>query len=206
MDLLERETQLEALAGALAEAAGGAGRVVLVHGEAGIGKTSLVECFTAEHANAARMLWGTCDALFTPRPLGPLYDMAQQTSGHLLGLLNNAETNRAALFSAVLGELQAGPTLVVIEDAHWADEATLDLIKFLGRRIHRLKALLIVTFRDDELKSEHPLWFALGDLPDQTVRRVRLSALSERAVRTMAAQKGRPAGGLYELTDGNPFF
>ncbi len=69
--------------------------------------------------------------------------------------------------------------MVVLEDVHWADEATLDLIKFLGRRVQRAPIALIVTFRDDELSADHPLWFALGDLPRQTLKRLRLSPLSE---------------------------
>jgi predicted ATPase len=132
MELLEREPEFEQLARLWQATTTGHGRTVLVSGEAGIGKTALVEQFVQGLGKNARCLWGACDALFTPRPLGPLYDLAAQTEGALSTLLRQ-ETPRPVLFAAVLDELQQGgrPTLVVIEDVHWADEATLDLIKFL---------------------------------------------------------------------------
>ncbi|MCI0579434.1 MAG: ATP-binding protein, partial [Chloroflexi bacterium] len=144
MELLERESYLAALETVLAEAISDSGRVAFVSGEAGIGKTALVEQFARRHRNNVRLLWGACDALFTPRPLGPLYDMAAQMQGELLARLNS-DSNRAAIFSTVLVELQRQATIVVVEDVHWADEATLDLIKFLGRRIQRTHALLVIT-------------------------------------------------------------
>src|ERR1051326_47293 len=127
MELLEREQFLDELETIFAGAAAGNGRLVLVSGEAGIGKTSLVERFAETHQAQARVLWGACDALFTPRPLGPLYDIAHQTQGDLLALLEE-EARRAPIFSAALDEMKRGgaPSVAVIEDAHWADEATLD--------------------------------------------------------------------------------
>src|SRR5262249_13673509 len=140
MDLLERAEFFEQLQDTLAEVMHGRGRVALVTGEAGIGKTSLVEQFAQQQKTGCRVLWGGCDALFTPRPLGPLYDIAQQLQGDLINLLKD-EAPRAAIFSATLEELQK-PTLLVVEDVHWADEATLDLLKFIGRRINKLNSLL----------------------------------------------------------------
>ena len=107
------------------------------------------------------MLWGACDALFTPRPLGPLHDMAAQTSGTLPALLTGT-ADRTRIFSAMLAELQGRPVIAVIEDVHWADEATLDLLRYLGRRIARTAALLVLTYRDDELGPGHPLRTVLG--------------------------------------------
>ena len=144
VSLLERDPFLQTLDDTLRQVRTEQGRIALVSGEAGIGKTSLVEAFLQRQAAATRVLWGTCEALFTPRPLGPLYDIASQTQSPLRTLLEG-ETNRATLFAAVLDDLsQSGsrPTIVVIEDMHWADEATLDLIKFLSRRIHRTSAML----------------------------------------------------------------
>src|SRR5688500_17222350 len=207
MELLEREQFLDELEGILTQVAGGKGRFVLVSGEAGIGKTSLVEWFAEAHKKQARVLWGACDALFTPRPLGPLYDIAHQTQGNLLELLEE-EAPRASIFSAVLDELEdgRGPAIAVIEDVHWADEATLDLLKFLGRRINRINSLLIVTYRDDEVGVDHPLRLVLGDLPHRSVARFRLAPLTEGGVNTLAERSGRRIEDLYSVTGGNPFF
>ena len=156
MELLEREGPLRELEAALREAAAGEGRLALVSGEAGIGKTQLVERLAQDWRDRVRVLWGVCDAFFTPRPLGPLLDIAAQTRGPLPALLAE-NANRNAVFSAMLAELQSQPALVVIEDVHWADEATLDLLRFLGRRIARTRALLALTYRDDELGPRLPL-------------------------------------------------
>src|SRR5262249_29447818 len=115
------------------------------------------------------------------------------------------EAPRAAIFSATLEELQK-PTLLVIEDVHWADEATLDLLKFIGRRINKLNSLLVITYRDDEVRPEHPLRLVLGDLPRPSVRRLRLPSLSENAVDELAARAGKRIDDLYSVTGGNPFF
>jgi DNA-binding CsgD family transcriptional regulator len=206
MDLLERDACLRELDRALAEAAGGAGRVALVSGEAGIGKTALVERFAIEKAGSVRVLWGACDALFTPRPLGPLHDLAAQAKGEFAALLA-AGADRAAVFAAALGELQRRPIMAVFEDVHWADEATLDLLRFVGRRIARTMALLVLTYRDDELGARHPLRALLGDLAaSSAVRRVALAPLSERAVRALIGARPVDAAALHGRTGGNPFF
>src|SRR5262245_40179964 len=146
MELLERESPLEVLANSLREAAAGRGRIALVSGEAGIGKTALVEGLLAAHRADARLLIGRCDALFTPQPLGPLHEVALQTEGVLLQLVRAAE-GRLAIFGALLRELQASeaPTVLIFEDVHWADEATLDLLKYVGRRIRTVPGLIVLT-------------------------------------------------------------
>jgi predicted ATPase len=130
VNLLERDRELAALGALLGEITACQGRIAVVSGEAGIGKTSLVERFLAQSQERRqppiRLLWAACEALFTPRPLGPLYDIAQQTSSPLRALLDS-EANRATLFATVLDDLIQTPTILVVEDIHWADEATLDL-------------------------------------------------------------------------------
>ena len=141
--LLERQQCLSDLDQWVFTTAGG-GCIALVHGEAGIGKTALVREFTQRHSGR-RVLWGACDDLFTPRALAPLHDIARQTKGTLLDTINAGAT-RDVIFSAVLDDLERGtPATVVFEDMHWADEATLDLLKFLGRRITRTRAMLVLT-------------------------------------------------------------
>src|SRR5215470_13789692 len=188
MALLERDACLDALDMVLQDATSGAGRVVLVGGEAGIGKTALVEWFVHQRRDAVRVLWGACDALFTPRPLGPLHDMAAQMQGDVPALLHSG-ANRTAIFSAVLGALQGHPAIAVFEDVHWADEATLDLLRFLGRRMAHTAALLVLTYRDDELGPRHPLRTVLGDLATSpAMRRISLQPLTETAVRTLVGE------------------
>jgi DNA-binding CsgD family transcriptional regulator/tetratricopeptide (TPR) repeat protein len=204
MDLLERASLLDELAGVLAATVGG-GRVVLVAGEAGIGKSALVRRFTERPSADARFLLGACDPLLTPRALGPLHDIARQTGGRLAELLASGGP-REAVFAAFLDELDHGgrPQVVVVEDAHWADEATLDLLVFLGRRMDRTRVLLLVTYRDDELAVDHPLRAVVGRLAPEAVRHLRLPPLSEAAVAELARRAGRPAAGLRALTGGNP--
>jgi DNA-binding CsgD family transcriptional regulator/tetratricopeptide (TPR) repeat protein len=204
MELLEREQCLADLAQRLGAVADQGGCIALVGGEAGMGKTALLQEFS-KHQRVARVLWGACDALFTPRPLAPLHDIARQTKGALLAAVNSG-ANREEIFTAALDELERAETLVVFEDMHWADEATLDLLKYLGRRIHRTRAMLVVTYRDDEVGARHPLRFVIGDLPRATTHRMTLSPLTEPAVAQLARQAGRPASGLHRITGGNPFF
>jgi predicted ATPase len=183
MDLLEREPSLALLAGYAAEARRGDGRLVLVGGEAGVGKTALLERFHRDLPDA-RWFWGACDGLFTPRPLGPLYDLADQFGGELLELCARG-ADREELFRALLRQAGApGPlTVVVVEDVHWADEAAIDLLRFAGRRLRDSGVLLVVTYRDDDLTTDDPLRVALGELTRQrTTRRISLPALSAAAV------------------------
>lgn len=204
MNLLEREPCLADLGKWLDTAVERAGCTVLLAGEAGIGKTVLLREFT-QRQNQARVLWGSCDALFTPRPLAPLHDVALQTQGALLAAINS-RANTAVLFAAALAELEREKTLMVFEDMHWADEATLDLLTFLGRRIHRTRTLLIASYRDDELRERHPLRLIIGGLPRATTFRMSLAPLSPEAVASLAREAGRPATDLHSITAGNPLF
>jgi predicted ATPase len=208
MQLLERDSALETLGGWFAEARAGRGRLVLVGGEAGVGKTALVNEFALQHRQAARVLQGACDPLTTPRPLGPLADIALAVGGRLDQLLRD-EAPREALFGALLERLRDSRvvTVLVVEDVHWADEATLDLLRFLARRLGASPALLVVTYRDDELGPLHPVQLLAGDLAGSArVRRLRLAPLSRQAVAVLAGPHGTDPEVLYETTGGNPFF
>lgn len=203
--LAEREATLQALAAALKSAAAG-GRVVLVGGEAGIGKTSVLRAAAAAwRATGGPVWWGACDALQTPHPLAPLLDMARDGGARFGATLGGP---RPALFEAVLDELRAVamPVLVVVEDAHWADDATLDWLKHLGRRVERTHAVLAISFRDDEVTARHPLRGVLGELPPAAVTRLNLPRLTPAAVEALARGAARSAAGLHEATRGNPFF
>lgn len=206
MALLEREPFLSQMKQALTEVLVGEGRIVLVSGESGIGKTTLVEAFTLDLPQDIRVLWGACDALFTPRPLGPLYDIAIQLRGNLAALLS-ANGDPLVIFSRVLLELQQRPTVIVFEDIHWADDTTLDLLRYIGRRVARTKSLLVLTYRDDELGPLHPLRLVLGDLAAATAaRRVALTPLSRQAVFALIGDREIDAAALHHQTGGNPFF
>ena len=204
MDLLEREESLAKLGAWFSGVTERSGCVALVYGEAGVGKTTLLQEFARRQPTMC-ILWGACDALFTPRPLAPLHDIARQQPGELLAAVNS-HANREELFSTVLDELERAKALVVFEDMHWADEATLDLLKYLGRRIHRTHSMLVVTYRDDEVGPRHPLRFVTGELPGTHTHRLLLLPLSEPAVTQLATQAGRSSKGLYNATGGNPLF
>jgi len=197
MELLERGQYLADLTAWFGAVGARGGCIALVRGEAGVGKTFLLNEFSKQQRET-RVLWGACDALFTPRPLGPLYDVARQAQGPLLAAIDSG-ADRDKIFAAMLDELERTKTLVVFEDLHWADEATLDLLKYLGRRIHRSRAMLVVTYRDDEVDSRHPLRFVIGDLPRHNTYRMSLSPLSEPAVAILAARAGRLAGDLHSV-------
>ena len=207
MHLLERQTQLDELARCFQEARKGCGKLVLICAEAGLGKSSLVERFVSEHRRDARTLWGACDALSTPRALAPVHEIAAQTAQFGSQLTRDSESGER-LFGILLEEL-ARPervSLVVLEDLHWADAATLDFVRFIGRRIQRTSALFIATYREDELSPNHPLRLALGELTGHHVIRMRLAPLSLAAVELLSRDSGRDAAVLHRITGGNPFF
>jgi predicted ATPase len=187
MRLIERESQLAALHQYAKEASQGQGRLVLISGEAGVGKSVLLEKLSTS-LNGTRWLWAGCDGLFTPAALGPLLDIAGQLDGELLGLCR-AEAKRDQLYGALLrqlGDLQA-LTVIAIEDVDWADEATLDLLSYLGRRIQHLRVLLLVTYREEALVANDPLRLTLGGLASQrAIRRLSVPTLSTAGVATLA--------------------
>ncbi len=206
MELLERERFLDALWGYADEAAAGTGRFVLVTGEAGIGKTSLLESFRDSRPDL-RWLTGGCDGTATPQPLGPLQEIAHQLGDPFVTACHDAE-DRFALFTSFLDQLDAGTgvTAVVVEDAHWSDEATLDWLVHLGRRVSRRPALVVVSYRDEDTSNDK-LRKAVGLVAGyQSTARLTLPRLSPEAVRRLARERGPDAVRLHALTGGNPLY
>ncbi|NUT33713.1 MAG: AAA family ATPase, partial [Hamadaea sp.] len=218
MALLERASALADLDRWLGEARSGHGRLVLVGGEAGVGKTSLVHEFGERHrrgvATGGRWLWCGCDPLTTPQPLGPLAEVAADLGGPIGELFGRDRPAghvpaRDAVFADVLDRLhgRGAARVLVVEDLHWADEMTVDLLRYLVRRIGRLPALVVGTFRHDGLGQNHPLRLLLGDLATApTVRRLEVAPLSADAVAALAVPAGLNPQRLYAATAGNPFY
>ncbi|MEV4343969.1 AAA family ATPase, partial [Actinoplanes sp. NPDC049596] len=204
-DLLERSGELAVLTGLLADCAAG-GRVAVISGEAGAGKSTLAAAFTEAAGPRAQTLWGSCDPLLTPRALGPLHDIARRLGGALRERITAG--SRAEVFDLLLEALdrppQAARPVVVLEDLHWADEATLDMVAFLGRRLALCRALLLITYREEEVGPGHRLRTVLSGLPPGLVRRIGLPPLTPAAVDELALRAGRPAPEVYEVTGGNP--
>jgi DNA-binding CsgD family transcriptional regulator len=207
--LLERHDVLAELAAVARRAGGGSGRLVLLRGEAGVGKTAVIDRFSAGLDGSWRVLRGWCEPLGAPRPLGPLIDALPGLGSAAAGPVAALHAGDiSAMYARLLAVLGSGPRWVwVIEDVHWADGATLDLLRFLARRVDSLPLLLLVSYRDDELGDQHPLSAALGDVAGCAgVHRIGLTPLSRVAVGTLAAGSGVNADELYQLTGGNPFF
>ncbi len=207
-ELLERSRQLTALSVSLAAVQEGSrGRLLLLGGEAGVGKTALLRQFCDEQRGAVRILWGACDSLFTPRPLGPFLDVAETTDGELEELAQSGALPHevAAALTRELGH--GASTILVLEDLHWADEATLDVLRLIARRIETVGALVLASYRDDELERTHPLRIVLGELATtQAVDRLTIEPLSPAGVAQLAEPAGVDAQELYRKTAGNPFF
>ena len=203
--LVERDAQLSALDAHLAAVGDdGQGRLLFVGGEAGAGKTSLVAAFTAARAPAA--VRGYAEPLAAPRPLGALVDVAVQLGGRIDTAVAEG-ASAVELVSTLAADLPRDPVpVLVLEDLHWADEATLDVLRVLGRRLDRVKALVVGTYRDDQIGPAHALRTVLGELaPQPLVHRITVPPLTPRGVAELVDDR-LDAGDLHRLTRGNPFF
>ncbi|HEX6287155.1 MAG TPA: AAA family ATPase [Acidimicrobiia bacterium] len=206
--LLEREGQLAALRDHLDAAGVGDGSLVLVAGEAGAGKTSLIDAFVESLDHKTLVIQGACDPLTTPRPLGPLHDFAADSGSGLSDLAVDA-ADPFQMFESVLDRLKSTvrPILMVIEDIHWADDATLDFLRFVGRRVADAKSVVVCTYRDDEVGPDHPLRPVLGQLiPLPTTDRLIVPPLTIEAVRRLVSGHEVDPDALIAITDGNAFF
>lgn len=203
--LLEREAQLAELATIIDELSGSGGRVVLIRGEAGIGKTSLLAELVNRHRDRIHVATGACDDLLTPQTLGAFWDVAREEPDVESAL---EKDDRRQIQESVLAllERRLRPTLLIIEDTQWADEATLDVIKFLGRRVARTNGLIVLTYRDTEIDFDHPLRQVIGDLPPAVVTRMPLPPLSVDAVAEMIGTGDHDLTTVLQQTDGNPLY
>ena len=206
-ELVERDDELTMLEAAFAHAAAGRGGMALVTGEAGGVKTALIERFCARLPGSTTVLRGACDALFTPRPLGPIQDIAP-VLGHALTDLVLGEAIPYQVATTLYEELRENEVVVlVVEDVHWADEATLDVLKLIARRIASERVLIVLSYRDEDVDARHPVRVMLGELATAVaVKRVKLSPLSPTAVAELAEPYGIDPNGLHDVTGGNPFF
>ncbi|MFI0189335.1 AAA family ATPase [Streptomyces sp. NPDC017082] len=209
MDLLERETVLRDLTGHLKAAVSGPGRLALVRGEAGIGKSAVVRRLAQVADPHIRVVIGACDPLATPRPLGPLLDLAPRLGDEVRAALTGTLTGACRsdeVYDRLLADLSAYPSLLVVEDIHWADEATLDLLRYLARRLPGVPSLVLATYRDDEIGRTHDVTALLGTLAGYPwVYRHDLTALSRRSVARLATGHAVDAEELYHVSAGNPF-
>jgi DNA-binding SARP family transcriptional activator len=201
--LIERVEARRQLDAAFTEAQRGLGAVVLVSGEAGIGKTALVRSFTAGFGADVTVLAGGCEDLLTASTFGPFSDVAREVPA-LRAALDDAVPGRVhEILLEVLGER---PTVLVLEDVHWADDATLDAIRYLAPRVAGVPSLLLLTYRDEDVPPGHPLRQLLGALVQHGARRIQLTPLTAAGVETLAARAGVRAPELHRITRGNPFF
>jgi DNA-binding CsgD family transcriptional regulator/tetratricopeptide (TPR) repeat protein len=201
--LLERDHPIDVLQTRADRAAAGRGGLVLLVGEAGIGKTALLRAF-AERVSMP-VLWGMCDPLSTPRPLGPLRDVAGVLGAAVTASLRGSAAQHE-IFAAVLDALRETPRVLVVEDLHWADEATTDLVRFLARRIDALPLLMVVSCRDT-VGADPVLSPVVGDLVSTPgVRRMQLTPLSRAAVAELLEGHLLDPADVHQRTAGNPFF
>lgn len=204
-DLLERDGQLAALRHALAAAQTGQGSCVLLSGEAGTGKTSVIRWFTRDLDGSVRVLAGACDDLRATRPFGALRDAVRQVQGPLACIQVASELD-AVLDSLASGLSGPECTVMVIEDAHWADEATIDVLHHLIRRLDGWPLLLIITFRPEDARDRPALRRMLAAATGRSARRLVVEPLTLAAVDRLASDTAHRGSDLLALTGGNPFY
>src|SRR3954468_9275640 len=211
MRLVERESHLRTAAAYLADAAAGNGRLLFVAGEAGVGKTTFVREVARAAGDDARVTMGMCDGSSTPAPLAPLLEMLPELPTDVWP----ADVPRHEVFARLVAALRApptpGPYLLVVEDAHWADEATVDLLRHLARRVHSTRALVLVTFRPEDAPDGSSLRMLMGEAATAAgVRRLDVAPLSPAGVRALVLESSPVVGDavierLHGVTGGNPF-
>jgi DNA-binding CsgD family transcriptional regulator len=206
VELLEREAELAALRAAWRRAQSGSGSMVLVAGESGVGKTTLVRRFTAAAASPSSVLWGTCTPLVPAPELEAIRELVPHLGGDVAALAaEGAALHR--LSDALLRTLRKVSFVLVVDDLQWADEATLDLLRIVVARAGDTRSLVVGTHRQDGVGLDHPLWKLLGDAARSPhASRLELRPLSRDGVAALVADRGLDPDEVTALTDGNPFF
>lgn len=206
MSLTERERELREIGARADLARAGSGGVLIVCGESGAGKTSFVEAFLESWPHQERVLWGACDPLSTPRPLGPIHDLADEFGATTQKLLRDAE-QPYEIFAAVFEELRTEPSVLVVDDLHWADQGTVDLLRFVLRRIWRTSSLVVGTVRDDEIGATHAMRSLLGDVARAAHgASLPVPPLSLDAITDLVGDRSVDPVWLHRVTGGNAFF
>lgn len=223
-----RDRESGILMGFLADATSGRGRAVLVSGDAGLGKSALLRKFREDAAaRGARVLVGECSEIEARRPFGPFIDALAAAKLPLPAELAQggpgaqpiAELERYRVHAAFADRLtdlaREAPVVMVIEDLHWADEATYELVPYLARKLRTERVMLIATYRSDELHRLHPLNHVLAELArgrlaeDVRVKKLTLEETGD-VVRAALGLSQPPTAefrqALFERTEGNPFF
>lgn len=208
--LVERDRVIAWLDDQLAKAHAGFGHIAVVSGEAGIGKSAVVSTFAAALPLGTNVFACACDPLSSPVPLGPVLELRdaldREAAAYLSEVLDNSDGPVSLPAAVVAAVTDSGPAIWVIEDVHWADAATLDVLRYLSTRIAGLPLLLVLTHRIEDIGAPHPLAAFLAEIVDiETLSRVELAPLTRDGVRTLAATRpGIDVDLLWEDTGGIP--
>jgi DNA-binding CsgD family transcriptional regulator len=204
--LIERTEELCRLQAWADDARSGRGGMLIVSGESGAGKTSFVESFVDDWVHDERLLWGVCDPLPTPRPLGPIRDLSHRLAPACRELLRRSEAPYD-IFAALRDDLCAAPSVFVLDDLQWADQGTIDLLRFVLRRIAQSRSLIVGIIRDDEVGANHRMRELLGDVArSPRAGSLSIPPLSVEAVESLVGERSVDPAWLHSITGGNAFF
>ncbi|MEA2135585.1 MAG: hypothetical protein QOC68_3494, partial [Solirubrobacteraceae bacterium] len=198
--VLERDAELAHFERALSAATTGRGTLILVGGEAGAGKTALVREFERRVAGSLPVWRSHCEPLSVPIPLAPIRELALAA-----GVAAPDGGDRLTLARALRARVRDEAVVVLLEDLHWADAATLDVMRLIAAWVEQAPVVLVATYRDDELEAHRELALLMGDLVTHPAAlRLHPAALTIDAVRRLAEPSGLDADDLVRLTGGNP--
>ena len=228
--LVGREREQALLREHLAAMLAGRGGVTLVSGAAGVGKTTLVSWLSGEAMKAgALVLWGYAYDLSLTPPYGPWaeiaghYQVTKQAppfppflrDAQALAALGSQERLLAEVTEFFISLAKLRPLVLILEDLHWADQASLDLLRVLTRGIVEIPLLVLVTYRDDELALSHPLSQLLPLLVREArAERLILHGLDDDALRRLVStwyalacsEEDRLVRYLLQHAEGNPLY